>query len=776
MIRAVHAHAVLSLCLLLSAVNSFAQQRPHVAAPHRPIAPRVEKLVKELRVPTRRTMVGGLWMTDANWKSSLYLRNSVETDPIEVTPILYLANGKRYPLAPVTIEPAGNVIIDINDALQKQGISSWATLSGYVELEYNWAWDPFCATVRDIDTAHSLIFSYSLRPTLPTPIQVKQGTPVKVPPAVEGMWWKQESNVTGFVSVANLTGQAAKTSIQTTDNLGNIIEQHDFTVSPHGMKVINLTELLSSTAFGGGIRVMSSQPMDQLIVSGGLEDQGTGYSVAIPFTAPQKLELPNQPTQVEIAALGIMTGPADSMMAFPAGTTFTPYSVLRNASESPTSLVPTLWWMEGGSPHSAQLPQITVPAHETVNMDVVLLLAQYGPKNFSGSFNLVFDADLGTADLLMSAGSVDQTNNYVFETVPRGVAESTAKALQYWSIGNGDDTMITVWNPADEPQNFVLTLFFSGGQYALPLYLEPRATRSLNVSELVQNQVPDASGNIIPASVHEGSAVISGSRAENEAILVAIDSGVYNVKKATCSNYCTYCYGYNNSQVVVDGVVLPTGGNAQEHLYAQYNSGGQYDFTGGTSQWNSTATNVATVSAGLVHGQSIGSASISAVAGPVTMNEGYICFGPNPIPCPMGYVGGSAGAYIGPYRVEPVSTIVQGTFPPGECPTGGPDPGYLRAVNNQVQYFNGAGYLYSVTAADIIVVGSRHDLGSGTSTGSVQTEPDGTFYDGYSICSTACPGSSGETDALQSWTVNGVALPHANAIVYKCNSITIDGF
>jgi hypothetical protein len=72
--------------------RSFAQQ-PKVLAPHRPIAPKVEKPVKWLTPATLRTMVGGPWMIDANFKSSIYLRNVVETDPVTVTPILYLSAG-----------------------------------------------------------------------------------------------------------------------------------------------------------------------------------------------------------------------------------------------------------------------------------------------------------------------------------------------------------------------------------------------------------------------------------------------------------------------------------------------------------------------------------------------------------------------------------------------------------------------------------------------------------------------------------------------------------
>ena len=148
------------------------------------------------------------------------------------------------------------------------------------------------------------------------------------------------------------------------------------------------------------------------------------------------------------------------------------------------------------------------------------------PKNFSGSFNLVFEGLVRPGALVMSSGSVDQTNNYVFEVVARGVTESGAKSLQQWSTANGDDTMVTVWNPSDEAQDFAFTLFFTGGHFAVPLHLDPRVTRSFDVSEILRNQVPDAEGNVVPAGITGGTIKIAGIQAENEHILVGIDSGI----------------------------------------------------------------------------------------------------------------------------------------------------------------------------------------------------------------------------------------------------------
>jgi hypothetical protein len=240
----------LVFCLLLSAAftSGLAAQQAKVLAPHKPIPPKAANQVKWLTPATQRSMVGGLWMMDADFKSSIYLKNIVETDPVTVTPILHLSNGAKYTLPAVTVKPAGLAIISINDELQKQGISSWATLSGYAELQYTWPWDPFCATIRDVDVAHSLIFTYSLRPTMLPPVHLVKPISAPATHTLEGMWWKHEKNVTGFIAVANLASEPADTIIQISDSNGLPVGQHKFSVTPHGMKLIKLSELQTTGA------------------------------------------------------------------------------------------------------------------------------------------------------------------------------------------------------------------------------------------------------------------------------------------------------------------------------------------------------------------------------------------------------------------------------------------------------------------------------------------------------------------------------------------------
>lgn len=142
--------------------NSSAQQ-PKVLAPHRPDPPELYGPKHWSKPAVSRSVVGGLWMVDPNLKSSIYIKNNVETSSLSVTPVLYLSNGKQIVLGAVTLEAASTKVININDALREKGIAPYATLTGYLEVQYQWPWDPICVTVQSVDVAHSLVFSSGLR-------------------------------------------------------------------------------------------------------------------------------------------------------------------------------------------------------------------------------------------------------------------------------------------------------------------------------------------------------------------------------------------------------------------------------------------------------------------------------------------------------------------------------------------------------------------------------------------------------------------------------------
>jgi hypothetical protein len=644
-----------SLVLSFLCGASAAAQQPKVLAPHVPVAPKLEKRFKWNKPSVRQSAVGGLWMTSANMKSSLYLKNGLKTDPLTVTPILYLSNGVRYPLPAVTLEPSGTAIVDINQGLASQGIAPYAQLSGYAEIEYQWPWATALATIRNVDQVNSLIFLYTLQqPPQDAPQAVAAASTTPTLHSFEGSWWKQEKNVSGFLALANVTGQPITATVRLTDRADAHLASYQFAISPHGTKMLTLTELLSTASDVGGVYVTHDGPDRALAINGGLVDQSVGYSAHLwMFPSPQPASTatapaePQAPSEYSFAELGLMSGAADPMMAFPSGTVFTPYSVVRNISDQPATVTPSLWWMAGGAPKSAHLPAITLPPHRTVDLNAPAMLAAAGLKDFNGSVNLILDTKGQDGALALTGGSVDQKYTYVFEVIPHGIGASSSKSLCYWSTGNGDDTMVTLWNPADEEQQLVFTLFYSGGHYVLPIPLGPRETRTFNISEVLHSAIPDAEGNVVPAGIYEGSAEIAGSLGEHQQILVSMDGGVYNVRKAICGVTCISCNGVVGSSIEVVPIVIGAGASAQEIFYEQWNTGAEIN-NNSNSSWGTSSTSIATVNVGLVTGVSPGSFTVGAED--LYYEAAYIPSFCTPAPvCPINVrVGGSGGGNIVP--------------------------------------------------------------------------------------------------------------------------------
>ena len=653
------------ILLQLFTVSAFAQQ-PKVLAPHKPIMPRVPKALEQYEPGTLRSMVGGFWMIDANRKASIYLRNGMTTSPLTVQPSLYLSNGARYRLAAITLEASGTAVVNINDALRQKGIAPWAPLSGYVEVEYTWAWDPLCVSVTSTDPIHSVIFTSGLQPSVVTDLRFHLSKPqMQGMYAVDGLWWKPEAGVRGFVALNNTTAESVSARVQMTDELNNPVAEYAVRISPHGTKIVSLSAMdLMAVGTAGGIRVLHTGTEEGVLINGGLEDDVSGYSANLAFH--YRFASAPQPSAPEIyAELGLMMGAADPMMLFPTGTEFTPFSVARNISNEPLAIKPTVHWMQGGEAHSVMLHTFTLMPFEAQNIDIHKLLANAGLSGFSGSLNLILQADGQSRSLLLASGSVDQRNTYVFQVVPHGIQESSGKAISYWSTANGDDTMVTLWNPADEPQDYRFTLFFAGGQYTLPIHLGARSTRMFNVSQIIENQTPDENGSIIPPNVHEGSAKVSGIHADNEDILVAVDAGTYNVRKATCSYYCISCDGEVLTYVVLSPFTMAKGKTNQLTFTIKTNTGSQYSTTG---TWSSSNTAIATVNSGtgLTSGVGVGTSTLSAYTNSTAVyNSNYCAYDPY---CPYyAYASGSGPGTVAPplsiTNVSP-SNLIRGASGP----------------------------------------------------------------------------------------------------------------
>ena len=271
-------------------------------------------------------------------------------------------------------------------------------------MEYSWAWDPLCISVTSVDPVHSVIFTTGFQPsTLAKSHQITKPQ-VEGMYAVDGMWWKPERAVAGFVALSNTTSSAVNARVQASDSQGNVVGDYAIRVSAHGTKIVTL-RALETLAEGnvGGLRVLHSGTVEGVLINGWLEDQSSGYSANLAFH--YSFTGASQQNGPEIyAELGLMTGAADPMMQFPAGTTFMPFSVARNVSSQPVSVTPTFYWMQEGSAHSVKLQSFTLLPAEARDLNVPNLLVGAGLKDFNGRVNLILESTGSPRALLLASG------------------------------------------------------------------------------------------------------------------------------------------------------------------------------------------------------------------------------------------------------------------------------------------------------------------------------------------------------------------------------------
>lgn len=149
-----------------------------------------------------------LWRTDATFHSTIRLKNSLDTAPIDATVTLYMADGTPYALPPVHLPKSGVDTVEVNAALAQAPPSIQPHLSSYgsASITYRFDWQAvILASMSILDTARSLEYM----PMFQYPAQAAPASQGSTPPAqsYDGLWWRYGGTSGGFVALANATSQ-----------------------------------------------------------------------------------------------------------------------------------------------------------------------------------------------------------------------------------------------------------------------------------------------------------------------------------------------------------------------------------------------------------------------------------------------------------------------------------------------------------------------------------------------------------------------------------------
>jgi hypothetical protein len=575
------------------------------------------------------TAFSGFWRTDGGFVAKMRIKNALVTGPLEVAPILYMADGTEYQLPTVTVPNSGVISININQALAQAPASVITHLSsfGSASLTYRHAsGGHLIASISMQDTSRSLVLAY---PFTESPISRKRPSPS--PTVWEGVWWKHDAGVQGFLSVSNATDHETQAKVRLISPSGTFAEPRIVSLKAHSTQMLSLENVqggLGANGEAGGIRVEHSSEAGAIAIAGGLLNVKEGYSANIPFVETMGFEA----GPVTLGSAGIMVGKPDPMMRFPSETMFTPYLVLRNATAKSLPVALQISYMTQDSPVSKQVTENLGPG-ATKRVNLPSLLQTLGMKDFSGSINIGASYMGFSSDLMMASGSVDQTGNYVFEVQPQALSSTHKKLGNYWDLDAGSNTMYSMWNPTDKPQKVVVTLHYDNGsaKYKIPVQIGPQSSVMLDLKNIIESNAPDADGNVFPANTSEGGATIESADGPTGQMNLIISGAVFNVVTGTCFGCCVPCCGVSDVYLDPSSDVCAVGNTQQFQAVEEDCEGSDTYTTGGT--WSSSNTGVMTVnSTGLMSAVGPGSASLRFTANLPASSD---CGQPVPGECPL---------------------------------------------------------------------------------------------------------------------------------------------
>ena len=534
---------------------------------------------------------GGFWRIDHTFRPVLILTNVLQTNSLSATPVLYAADGTEFRLSQVKLGPAGVANVDILQAIQSAPADIRAHFSQYgsVSVRYAWHWPgAIGAAVQNRDIQRSLNYNFDLHAAMMTPT-------VDAKTVQEGLWWKEDEGITGFVSLMNGSKRSVDVDVRVLTNSGETEEIRQIRLGPRQTQSVQI--LRNARSISGGLRVTYSADVKEVVIAAGLENAHEGYSARIPFNVLQKTE---DSSAVTLSSTGFMLGTPDPSMNFPSGTIFGGYLAIRNVSQQKLDVSQVLHYMNGSDVNTTSLRTLTLGPGESRFLNESEFAAETGLTTFSGIANLVFSYRGGPNDLIVADGSIDQKRSFVSEILTRAVGNSQAIGLKDWGVSNGNNTMITVLNLSESDQNFLVTFFYENGSYALPVPLKSHGSTMLNVSELISAQQADAAGNKIPSDTQHGTAVLSGASGYPEMINVGVSVGVFNVATATCGNKCPTCFGYSDFKVLQNNPNAAVGGTATFKAQAFGQNGIWQDVTNASNPsgsaivvWSSSNSSIA---------------------------------------------------------------------------------------------------------------------------------------------------------------------------------------
>ncbi|MDX1998298.1 MAG: hypothetical protein SF066_11315 [Thermoanaerobaculia bacterium] len=492
------------LCLLLSATPAIAQ-RESPANPRYPLYPdRVAK--SRTAAPPHsdifRSLSAAHYSVKRGLRATLMLSNQGPHEMAIHARLFNLAGeALDLDLPPLAAHEVREIAL--HDVVSAD--SEWA--EGSLDVQFQGKNLELGGVLSLMDEARSLIFDEELTETA-THFSSSR---------LEGVWWAPAPTAQLSVALANTSDLPLAVTARLV-GIAPSAEPLQVELAPRASRVLGYADFLARPEATlprvGGLSLEHSGAPGALLVRALIAEPTLGYSDAAEFVDAERA------LSSTLHGAGLRLG----RFARRGGASLWPALAVRNLSDRPlvvSGRIPVI--TSNGDVRSISLPRLRLAAREIREIDLVALLRPVGQRRFvTAGIELEHDGAPGSLVAKALSRSGDGTQVYRVPLVDAQRANATG--IYPFRLDQGQNARIYLKNVTAEPRDYTLSLTYPEGTYVLGLAtLDPHESRTIDLTELRDRQIPDLYGRVLPRRLAAGKALWSMRGEEQHALIGRIE-------------------------------------------------------------------------------------------------------------------------------------------------------------------------------------------------------------------------------------------------------------
>jgi hypothetical protein len=261
---------------------------------------------------------------------------------------------------------------------------------------------------------------------------------------------------------------------EATDPLTSLVNQtQDTTYGPRGLK-------LTSDGMAGGFVAFALAPH---------QVKGDQFFSSVLFADPAMINSPNT----------VFTGiPVGQASLLPDGI-YTPRISMTNFSTTALHVHTKFARTSGNAPQTKEVGTLTIPPQQSREL---VFDGLQGDSDLQNSFIVYSDGEPGA--LMAKLVSTSNSQLHEVELQAKDASDNLNAGNHPWTVDGTTESTLLLFNHSSTPENFDVSIFGGSYTWQKTFKLAPMATLSVNIRKLIEDQVKDDSGNLLPKAAERG--------------------------------------------------------------------------------------------------------------------------------------------------------------------------------------------------------------------------------------------------------------------------------